>query len=393
MTKKEETLEKVLSVDNKEIILEFPTGYGKTKIGMEYCFKYNPKTVLIVVPRIVLIQGWKDEFKKWNKEKYLSKVTFSTYAGLYKVQSYYDCIIFDEAHHITERVLNILKENVKSEYTIMLSATLKKDKLYALKRMFPKSYHLKIRIKEAINDEVLPDPKVFLYRLNLPNDSPTETIIKKRKGKETITCLYKDRWKYLKNPKVSVIIKCTPKEKYLLISETIEFYKKKYMVCRNEAVKNKWLKLCGERLKWLSELKNDIIKKLLVNLKDERVLTFCSSIEQTEILGKNCINSKNKESLNILAQFNEGKINHITACNILNEGCNLYDCRIGLYANLNSSDTIIIQRTGRILRHKNPVIIIPYFIHTREAELVDKMIENYNPELINIIDNLNEVKL
>ena len=72
---------------------------------------------------------------------------------------------------------------------------------------------------------------------------------------------------------------------------------------------------------------------------------------------------------------------------------NLYDCRIGLYANLNSSDTIIIQRTGRILRHKNPVIIIPYFIHTREAELVDKMIENYNPELINSINNLNEVKL
>ena len=165
------------------------------------------------------------------------------------------------------------------------------------------------------------------------------------------------------------------------------------MVCRNEAVKNKWLKLCGERLKWLSELKNDTIKKLLVNLKDERVLTFCSSIEQTKILGKNCINSKNKESLNILTQFNEGKINHITACNILNEGCNLYDCRIGLYANLNNSDTIIIQRTGRILRHKNPVIIIPYFIHTREAELVDKMIENYNPELINIINNLNEVKL
>ena len=47
----------------------------------------------------------------------------------------------------------------------------------------------------------------------------------------------------------------------------------------------------------------------------------------------------------------------------------------------------------RLLRHKNPVIIVPYYEHTREAELVDKIIENYNEDRIITINNINEIKL
>lgn len=72
---------------------------------------------------------------------------------------------------------------------------------------------------------------------------------------------------------------------------------------------------------------------------------------------------------------------------------NLVNCRVGIYANLNSSEIIIKQRLGRILRHKNPVIIIPFYKDTREEELVQKMLEDYNPELIKIINNITDIKL
>ena len=72
---------------------------------------------------------------------------------------------------------------------------------------------------------------------------------------------------------------------------------------------------------------------------------------------------------------------------------NLVNCRVGLYANLNSSETIIKQRLGRILRHKDPIIIIPYYKGTREEELVQTMLEDYNPELVTVVTSLNEVKL
>lgn len=72
---------------------------------------------------------------------------------------------------------------------------------------------------------------------------------------------------------------------------------------------------------------------------------------------------------------------------------NLCNCQVGIYANLNSSDTIVKQRMGRLLRHKNPVIIVPYFKNTREEELVNKMLENYNPKLITIIDDYKKIKI
>lgn len=72
---------------------------------------------------------------------------------------------------------------------------------------------------------------------------------------------------------------------------------------------------------------------------------------------------------------------------------NLTNCQIGIFANLNSSEIIIKQRNGRLLRHPNPVIIVPYYKNTREEELVTKMIENYNPDLITIIKDINEIKI
>lgn len=72
---------------------------------------------------------------------------------------------------------------------------------------------------------------------------------------------------------------------------------------------------------------------------------------------------------------------------------NLTNCRIGVYATLNSSERMITQKLGRILRHPKPIIIIPYYKHTRDEEIVQKMCENYNPDLIKTITNLNEIQL
>lgn len=72
---------------------------------------------------------------------------------------------------------------------------------------------------------------------------------------------------------------------------------------------------------------------------------------------------------------------------------NLTNCRVGVYAVLNSSDRMIAQKLGRLLRHPDPVIIIPYYKGTRDEELVNKMLENYNPELVTTISSLIELTL
>lgn len=385
--------EEILAIESSSILCELPTSFGKSKIGIDLALKDNPNGILIVVPRLVLINNWKAEFVKWGLGEILNKVYFSTYVGLNKhVEEDWDCVIFDEVQHLSERCREFVS-TMTIYHSIMLSATVTKNMKWELKELFPELAIYTVKMKEAIDNEILPDPRVFLFPLSLDNTKAVHIIIEHPKAKIIKECLYKDRWQYLRDKSIQVHIKCTEFQYVKELDSKIEFWKKRYMMTRNEGVKAKWLFLAGQRLKFLSQIKNPILIPLLEKLKSQRVLTFCSSIEQTEILGKNCINSKNKEASDILDKFNNKKIKHITACNMLNEGMNLVDCRIGLYANLNSSDIIIKQRLGRILRHKDPIIIIPYYVGTREGELVGKMLEDYNPELIKIVKDIKEITL
>lgn len=384
-----------ISTSHKNILIELPTGYGKTKQALDIVKKHIKlgEKILIVIPRIVLINSWKEEIKKWKLEKYLSYVTFTTYVSLPKHADKWELIIFDECHHLSERCRESLTSFTINR-SILLSATVKLSIKDELREVFDNLYCYKISMREAIDNEVLPDPTIYLLPLTLNNSIQTETIVKNPKGHTpAITTDWNNRWSYIKQKDRKVLIKCTERQYYSDLDSQIEWFKNKYMRSNNDIFRNKWLRLAGERLKWLSNSKNRTVYNILKKLDKERTLTFCNSIEQTELLGSYCINSKNKNSLSVLDKFNSGKINHITACNMLNEGMNLVNCRIGIYANLNSSETIVKQRLGRLLRHKSPIVIIPYFVDTREEELVNKMIEDYNEDLIKIITDINEIKL
>lgn len=384
-----------LSDKYSNILCELPTGFGKTKQALDILKRHIKKLnqgILIVIPRNVLIESWKQEFKKWGMEKYLLSVTFTTYVSLPKHEGKWDMVIFDECHHLSDRCREALT-NFDIKRAILLSATVKRDMKDELNEVFDNLISYKIKMKEAIDNEVLPDPRVFLLPLTLDAKYPTESIWKNPKGKEPVVEVpWATRWSAIKQKVYKVRIYCSEYHYHQDLCSQIEWHKNRYMRTRNEALKAKWLKLAGDRLKWLSDKKMATMQILKEHFKNERVLLFCNSIEQTEVLG-NCINSKFKSSLTTLEDFNKGKINQISAVNMLNEGCNLVNCRIGIYGNLNSSEIIVKQRLGRILRHKDPIIIIPYYKNTREEELVEKMLEDYNPELVKTINDIKEITL
>ena len=392
---REQIKEEIIKIENNNVLLELATGTGKSKLAIDLMKKYNPKSLLIIVPRLILIDNWKAELKKFKASRFIPRIMFSTYVGLHKIQMYnsiFDMCICDEAHHLTDRALEHL-QNIPRSRNILLSATVTRNMLYTFSYNFKDLYHYKIGLKETIQSDILPDPRVILIPLKLNNGVPTESIWKNPKGAEpVIETSYANRWHYIKQKKYKVRIYCTEQQYYNDLSETIEWYKKKAISTRNDAIKNRWLKLCGDRLKWLSDKKTRLLLELSVKLKNERVLTFCNSIEQAELF-QYSIHSKDKNSRINLTKFNEGKINHISAVATLDEGVNLYNCRIGIFGMLNSSEIKVTQRNGRILRHKEPIIIIPYYVGTREEELKDKMLENYNPELIETITNINDLKI
>ena len=345
--------------------------------------------ILIVAPRLVLFSNWKAEIEKWGASNLLNYIEFTTYVSFPKRVGNWDIVVFDEAHHLSERCREYLSD-FQIEHSILLSATIGRDLKKELKVLFTNLYIYKVSARQAIDEEVLPDPKVYLIPLFLDNTLVTHEIVKNKSKSNTITIPYSDRWKWKDVKNQKIVIRCTQQQKYDEMSSMISWYKKKMF---QEIFKNLYLQKSGERLKWLSEQKTQYVKWLLSKLGNYRTLTFCNGIAQTEELGKYCINSKNKESERNLELFNDGTINHITACNMLDEGMNLKNCKIGVYSVLNSSDRMITQKLGRLLRHPEPVIFIPYYVGTREEEIVQKMKENYNPLLVKTITNLTEITL
>lgn len=357
--------EEILSLKGRNFIFELATGTGKSWLALEKIrqlsnnIKGRFPDLLIVVPRNVLKDNWSKEIDKWYPDHCLN-IQYTTYASLEKYASqYWDFIIFDECHHLSARCLDIVNV-MKFHYTILCSATIPRSKKDEIKNVLKTFTLYKQDLRDVINADILPDPTVYLIPLHL------DTTIKDQV------------YTYSKGPNIV----CTEATYYNLLSSLIQSYKNAYMRTYRISTKNRWLYLCNERLKWLSDRKVRYTEVLLNALESYRTITFCNTIEQTEKLGKYCINSKNKESSLFLKSFNEGKINHITACNILNEGVNISDCQVGVFNNLNASEIIVNQRCGRILRHKEPLVIIPYFVGTREEELVNKLTQNFNPSLI-----------
>ena len=129
MLSREKARDEILLIESPNILCELPTSFGKTKVALDLMqmrfptIEYTIDTrILIVIPRLVLIDNWKDEFKKWGYERYLPYVEFVTYVSLPKKAGSWDMVIFDEVHHLSARCREAL-ESFTIHNSVMLSAT------------------------------------------------------------------------------------------------------------------------------------------------------------------------------------------------------------------------------------------------------------------------------
>ncbi len=399
---REEAFSQCLAALNKSnfTLVELPTGYGKSYISIRmtnhiietFCKDKQEVSILLLVAKTAHKGTWKKELSKWGGIKGNANLIIECYESLHKhIEKYFDIIIMDECHHLNSDLRQELFNTISFGKVIGLSATIPRK----LKQYFQYEYHAQTvlcNITDAIKDGVLPEPQIILYPLELDNVHTTETIEINPKAKGSLYHgSFSKLWSYRKM-KVHAIISCTQRQKLNDMNSQILFQKNSFMRTHQEYTKNKWLFSCGERIKYLANLKNSIVKAILSSLDNERTLTFCKTIEQAECLGKYCIHSKNPNSEQIYNDFNAKKINHITSVNILNENANLVDCKYAIFANYSSSEICSVQRCGRALRHKSPVIIMPFYKNTREEEILADMIKDFNPDSIHTVTSLTELE-
>lgn len=399
----DKAFEKLFRYDN--LLLKWGTGTGKSRVAIlacDYIVESAIETphILIFVAERAHKDNWKKEFIKFlgkeRAESVLHYVTIECYASMKKyADTEWDFLIMDEVHHVQSEKRQGILETMKAGYVLALSATPGRAVQDVLETTFGKFMTDTVSLQDAIDEEILPEPKITVIPLELERFERTETIVldfrTKRSGtKGEIADIYSNRWKYLKGKQwyTGKVIKlsCTQKEKYEYINEQFEFWKRQYFINQgNEIIKNLWLQWGSRRKRFLGELKTQQAYSLVKELEKgrKRFICFCTSILQADALGgKNAIHSGNSKSLELVQKFNDRKISSLFAVGMLVEGQNLTSLDDAVIVQLDGNERQFIQKMGRGMRSENPHIHIFCYRNTRDEEYLQKALEGINEEYV-----------
>jgi superfamily II DNA or RNA helicase len=330
-------------LSNRWGLICMATGTGKSKTAIDAIktlvgFRSSAR-ILIVVPTAKLRdKTWKNEFIEWGaKDIWDNSVEKICYASLSKKEGcYYDLVIMDEVHNLTERSSDFFMYN-EVKTCMALTATPPENQL---KQMLLDKYRLDV-IYEITLDEAVQLGVVAPYEI---------TVIQ--------TELDAVRTNVLAGSKV--------KQFYVTEASNYAYYAKIENSDRPEdQVKvNKFFYI--RRMQFIYKLnsKLEYAKRLLKDYipHDRRTIIFCGSTDHADELATDVYHSKRKKGDTGYDNFVNQISNRLACVEALNEGDNLPNVDIAFIEQLNSNRLDLIQRIGRILRfrvgHTGRIIIL-----------------------------------
>lgn len=353
------------------------TGIGKSKIAImaiEWLMSVKPGArMLMVVPTEALRdENWPSEFAKWldpvTAAELSQQLEIICYASVPKYQgNHYDLVILDEVHHITERS-GVLFTNNRIHRTLGLSATPPNAKADWTKHEIISTFCPVVfvySLDQGVRDGVVADYEIVV--VVEPLDNINKTIQGGTAKAPFMTTEYK-QYEYLSN----------------VVKKTQAMPQGPHKV---NAMKFAMLR----RTRFVYDLpsKTALAKEVLKRLpEDARIITFCGGIEQSrELFGEDVYNSKDKR-LGKLQEFKDLKIKRLGVVNAVDEGHNIPGLDIALIVQTNSSDRTIIQRLGRILRHRpghKGLAVILCSQGTQDESWIKKALLDLDPQKITYI--------
>ena len=408
--RRNELVAKVLEASDvyNNILLEFATGTGKSNCAIQVIKRHYPSTpkILILIAEISHRNNWKREFKKFGVAHYLDNCTIECYQSAHKyINDSYDIIIADEAHHLleTELRLNIAMQ-LKASRMLFLSATLKRTQKNTL-RTIHKAHLMKVNLSKAVEHALLPEFKMVALTLELDRVKKNHVVvvnkklIKLKEGEqideniETLkTVNFNDRFlPHHKGTPYKMIL--TDWEYYLYLRSISEMFRKKSIRNPNKYM-DIYLKKRNEIKKYLGNLKTEYAKELSQKLynDNQRFICYCTSINQANKLSTDsAVHSNKSEKVNnqIIDSFQKGDTNSIYAVSKLVEGVNLDNIDAGIIIQMDNTERLFVQKSGRIMRSVAPVCYILYFKNTIDVDYVTNSLSNIDAKF-KVKHNFNE---
>lgn len=375
MVEREKLTEKIQKIYKiyGHILLEAATGSGKSLQAIKLIKK---ERWLIVVPKLVLIDNWKDEFIKHGYKSLLELVEFVTYASLekYAATTRKRSIILDEVHNMNERrylaikdILNIdpfTKKGTGRGHVIALSGSVDNDRRPMLHRLgISTQSTFKYTTDEAVDDKIISDYKILVVSLFLENKTPQP--------------LRFNKWKTTYN--------LTEEDAYANLERN-------YKDLLRKGLDTKFAVL--DRMKFLYDLptKFNAARLILSQLSESRrILTFGSSIDQVDKLCPHTHHSKKSKKDTTLQDFKDGKLSRLGAIQTIAEGVNIPDLDTGFVVQAMSKSRHMIQRLGRMLRtddneNKKATLIVLAIQGTQDEKWVSNSLSYFDSDKIYYTD-------
>jgi len=404
---KQQLQEREFSVlkDAHRVLLKWATGCGKSKMAIDLVNNQvattfallKPVKVLFLVAERAHIGNWQDELDKWHYRKDRIASTVICYKSLHKVKdNCYDIIVMDECHHAcAPKTYSYLEEmgaiNANS-VVYLLSATLSSSKQEMIEDIFGSFTVSTVTLNDAIEKDILPDPKVYVIGMDLDNTTANQEI-RIGNASNPPVIRWEDRAKYVYGNK-PCIIRCTESQKNSFLTSKINYWNERYHHSHQEFHRIQAANTGSQRKRFLGELKTDVVRKLIGMLPDRmRYVCFCASVPQATSLSKtNTIAAKKGDKHNqaIINAFNNGDIDSIYAVGMINEGMNLTNIQAGIIVQLDGKERLFVQKFGRSLRAEDPVAFIFYYKGTQDENYLRGALENIDAKYVQHI-NINQL--
>lgn len=326
-------------------VVVLPTGAGKTILAVKAIEKLQCST-LVLVPTIVLVDQWRSVLGQAFKVEIgalgggndnIRPITVSTYdsASLRarRLGNQFECIVFDEVHHLTGPTYRRIAERYLAPYRLGLTATLPREEAYLEvihELVGNKNYQIGV---DDLAGTHLAEYSVKTVRLPLTGDEKAEYD----KQYDTYRGFLQKRGIKIRSPRDYMsLVKRTGRD-----SDA-----RRAITARNQAMD----------IAYNSDSKVAYLKSLLVANPDEKVLIFTRQNKLVYRLSREMLipaithRTPREEREKILRRFQSGEYKRVLTSRVLDEGVDVPDASIAVILSGSGSNRQFVQRLGRILR-------------------------------------------
>jgi superfamily II DNA or RNA helicase len=136
-------LDVVKEIYNDKVLLNLPTGFGKTIIGLYIASKFVNESVLILIPRRIIYNQWMELIKTYNLTNInlQSTMTYNNYLKTNKGVQIYTAVIVDEVHLFPEMIFTKILPRLRYKFLLALSASPTDNDYYTFEQAEKDKFH------------------------------------------------------------------------------------------------------------------------------------------------------------------------------------------------------------------------------------------------------------